>query len=207
MIHSWVPLALPVAHEFLNTDHRLLTTDDTPSSQREASMAMDIKPVTEEQQREFAAMLGIGCDSETAGKFLGIALDQVHTTREVDPAFDSRLLRAEATAEFNHMRNLHEAAKDPKNWRVSVWWLERHAPERFAQRAPGTLTTRQIHRLIDKLSQTIAEEVTHFQDQQRLLTRFAEIIDGIGGEGVAEVSAQLSAAEDAADSHEPGEPR
>ncbi len=56
-----------------------------------------------------------------------------------DSDFAAQLKRAEATPEMAHMRNLHNAAKEEKNWRVSVWWLERQNKARQA-RAEKTAT-------------------------------------------------------------------
>ena len=57
-----------------------------------------------------------------------------------DADFAAEVRRAEAPVELSHMRNVQNAAQDGKNWRASVWWLERRSPERFGPRGAGTVT-------------------------------------------------------------------
>ena len=56
-----------------------------------------------------------------------------------DAEFVANVRRAEASVELSHMRNVQQAAKDKKDWRASVWWLERRSPERFGT-PRGTVT-------------------------------------------------------------------
>jgi len=117
----------------------------------------------------------IGCDRETASKYLGCTLGQLQGALRQDPQFAKQLARAEATPEFIHMRNLHNAAKDEKHWRVSVWWLERCAPERYARRNPDSISAAQLRQIIKQLANAIAGEVASRDDRQRLLARLANI--------------------------------
>jgi hypothetical protein len=135
--------------------------------------------LTEETQREFCAMLAMGCDQETACKYLEIDLPVFQRALTELPNFHRRLLRAEGTAEFGHMRVLHDASREPKNWRISVWWLQRHAPERFIPRTPGALTPLQLKRIVEDLTHVISEEVTQQRDQQRILERLAKIAESL----------------------------
>ena len=138
--------------------------------------------LTEEKKREFCLMISIGCDRETARKYLGCSLQQLKEALRLDSRFARQLDRAEATPEFNHMRNLHHAAKDEKNWRVSVWWLERCAADRYAKRNPEVISPVQLRQVIQELSKAILGEVTSRDDQRRLLIRLTEIARGVEGE-------------------------
>lgn len=120
-------------------------------------------------------MISIGCDRETACNYLGKTAEQLRQHLEHDLDFRSRLRRAEATPEFNHMRNLYNAAKEEKNWRASVWWLERRAPERYARRSPDALTTAQLRVFVEELAENIVGEVSDLNDRTRLLNRLLEI--------------------------------
>lgn len=120
-------------------------------------------------------MISIGCDRETACKYLGLTSKQLSGLLEQDPEFLKQLSKAEATSELTHMQNLRNAAKDEKHWRASVWWLERHAPERYARRAPDTLTVAQLQQIIEELVEAIVCEVTNERDRLRLLNRFEKI--------------------------------
>ena len=70
-----------------------------------------------------------------------------------DRAFAAQLRRTEAGAELAHMGTVKEAAKEAKNWRASVWWLERHAPDRFGPRGAGTVTVRQLDEFLNVLTE------------------------------------------------------
>ncbi|MCG8451383.1 MAG: hypothetical protein MI725_17595, partial [Pirellulales bacterium] len=134
---------------------------------------------SDKQKQEFCLMISIGCDRETACKYLSWRPDQLRRALEQDPEFAKQLLKAEATPEFSHMRNLHNAAKDEKNWRVSVWWLERNAPERYARRAPDALSATQLQQVIEELAEAIVSEVASECDRERLLARFEQIARAI----------------------------
>ncbi len=131
--------------------------------------------LTDDQKREFCLIVLIGCDRETASKYLGCTSSQLQSALQQDPQFAKQLARAEATPEFIHMRNLHNAAKDEKHWRVSVWWLERCAPERYARRNPDAISESQLRQIIKQLADAIAGEVASQDDRQRLLTRLSKI--------------------------------
>ena len=118
---------------------------------------------------------------------------------QLDVGFRKQLLRAEATPEFNHMRNLYNAAKDEKHWRASVWWLERRSPERYARRAPGAITPTQLQQVIEALTGAIAGEVNNSQDRQRVLARLVQIARNLHSDSF---EAALNAAPTIADASE-----
>ena len=122
-------------------------------------------------------MISMGCDRETACNYLGKTAVELHAELQCDNAFRRQLLRAEATPEFSHMRNLYNAAKDEKHWRASVWWLERRAPERYARRAPESISAAQLRQVIEELSEAIGCEVNDPQDRGRVLARLVQIAE------------------------------
>lgn len=138
-------------------------------------LPIEFPPITAEQKSEFCLIVSIGCDRETACKLLNCSPAQLQGELQQDAEFSAKLLRAEATAELNHMRNLHNAAKDEKNWRVSVWWLERCAADRYARRAPESVSAKELSSIVDELAEVIALEFTDQDDRWRLLNRLAQI--------------------------------
>lgn len=135
-----------------------------------------------QQQRQFCSVLQMGCDRETACHFLGISAGQLHHALLHDAPFLTQVLRAEASPEFNHMRNIYNAGKDEKHWRASVWWLERSAPERYARRATAALTTTQLRQAVEELAEVLLREIDDPQAQQRLLARLGEFAQQVRGE-------------------------
>ena len=93
--------------------------------------------LTEEQQRDVVAILNAGCDRATASAYVGLTLEAWDQVLAADAEFTRQILRAEANARLTHMRNVYRAAGDAKNWRTSVWWLERYGPQRSPAGKPA----------------------------------------------------------------------
>lgn len=127
--------------------------------------------LTDEQQSQICAILTVGCDRQTAADYVGCTLADIRKQMLRDAAFLARVLRAEASVELGHMRNVQESAKEKKDWRASVWWLERRSPERFARRDPGSITARQLSTFVGLLADALANDVTNAADRQRVLSR------------------------------------
>jgi len=132
--------------------------------------------MSDEQRRKVCAYLSIGCDREAAAKLSNCSHPDMRREMSRDPAFAVEVRRAEAAGELIHVRNVQNAAQDVKNWRASVWWLERHSPERFARRGAGTVTTRQLKAFVAQLASIVIEELPDAADRQRLLDRFEQLI-------------------------------
>ena len=130
---------------------------------------------TSEQKAQVCAIAAVGCDRQIAAHYLGCRPEDLRGELERDTSFANDLVQAEAQAELGHMRNVKQAAAEEKNWRASVWWLERRAPDRYARRDAGAMSATQIQRFIESLSTLIAEEVRHAPDRDRLLERLQEL--------------------------------
>jgi len=143
------------------------------------SLLPTVSSLSDEQKNEFCSIVLLGCDRVTASRYLGCTLRQLQKALQQDPQFAEQLARAEATPELMHMRNLQNAAKDEKHWRISVWWLEHCAPERYARRNPDAISAAQLRQIIKQLSDAIAGEVANQDDRTRLMKRLAGIASGI----------------------------
>ena len=135
--------------------------------------------LTDEQKGQVCGILSVGCDRETAANFVGCSLADFGRTMQHDPAFAQHVCRTEAGAELGHMRNLQQAAKDAKNWRASVWWLERHAPERFGPRGAGQVTARQLKAFVETLAGILSDEIHDDDDRRRVIARLDQVIGAL----------------------------
>jgi hypothetical protein len=135
----------------------------------------DRHPLSPQQKRELCLILQLGCDRTTAQNYLGLAPSQLRDELVADPAFAQQLQRAEAAVEVQHMRNIYEAAKDEKNWRTSVWWLERRAPERFGRRDARSLSAAEWQRLVRELADILLTEIAEAELRARLFARLEAI--------------------------------
>jgi hypothetical protein len=127
--------------------------------------------LTDQQKQDACAILSTGCDRETSAKYLGCSLADIQREMSRNPQFAAEVRRAEATSELNHMRNVQRAARDDKQWRASVWWLERRAPERFGRRDSGAITARQLEQVIFHLVSLVMEEIHDVADLERVVSR------------------------------------
>jgi hypothetical protein len=128
-----------------------------------------------EQKGQIFGILSVGCDRETAAAYVGCSPADIASAMRQDISFANTVRRTEAAAELAHMRNVQQAGKDVKNWRASVWWLERRSPERFGARSPGTITARHLKTFIQMLSNNLNSDVRDPDDRQRVLDRLEHI--------------------------------
>lgn len=127
--------------------------------------------MTETQRKQLVGTLQLGCPMETATEFAGVEQQDVHAEMLSNPTFTKEVLQSQATPEIVHMRGVREAAKDVKNWRASVWWLERCLPQKYGRRQPGTVTEDEFEKFIAELVELVDSEVRDRHDQQRLIEK------------------------------------
>lgn len=131
--------------------------------------------LTDEQKGQVCGILSVGCDRQTAANFVGCSQADIRRAMQQDAAFCAQLCHAEAGVEMSHMRVVQEAAKDVKNWRASVWWLERRSPERYGGRSAGVVTSRQLKSFIAVVVGILTEDIHSADDRQRLVSRLRSI--------------------------------
>jgi hypothetical protein len=132
--------------------------------------------LTDEQKGQICGILSVGCDRETAANFVGCRAADISRAMLRDHAFAAQVRRTEAGCELGHMRTVQEATKEVKNWRASVWWMERRAPERFGPRAVGQVTLRQLDEFLNVVADIVCDEIECRDDQQRVIVRMGEAI-------------------------------
>jgi hypothetical protein len=72
------------------------------------------------------------------------------------------------------MRTVQKAAKDEKNWRAAVWWLERRSPERFGSRSAGAVTARHLKAFLTMAGDVLNTEIRDPTDRERVMSRLTE---------------------------------
>ena len=127
--------------------------------------------ITEEERRELLGALLTGCDRTTARGLVGVSAGRLRRQLDHDARFARNLRRAEAAVEVHHMRNIYQAAKDEKNWRASVWWLEQKSPERFGRRVGSAGSERSVGDLVERLADVIVAEIPSAADREQLISR------------------------------------
>jgi hypothetical protein len=133
--------------------------------------------LTEEQKGQACGVVSVGCDWQTAANIIGCSLVDFRRAMRQDAEFAARIRRAGAGCELSHMRNIHQAGQDSKNWRASVWWLERHSPERYGRRGAGVITARQIKTFVEVLGDVLREDVKSADERKMVIGRLMSLSD------------------------------
>ena len=131
--------------------------------------------LSDEQRRNICLLLSSGCDREAAAHFARCSKVDLQSEILSSPAFAADVRHAEAMSELAHIRNVQNATQDVKNWRASVWWLERRSPERFARREVGTITVQQLQDFIAQLASSVFDAIQNPDDRERLMERLDQL--------------------------------
>lgn len=128
------------------------------------------------KRREVCAILAVGGTRVMAATYVGCVPATIRATAQRIPEFDEQLRKAELGPEIKFLNSIQAAAGDVKQWRAAAWALERMFPERYARRAPDTITIDQMNEIIQALAEIIVGEVPVKKYRQRLLERLAELL-------------------------------
>ncbi len=113
----------------------------------------------EQKKAEILAVLALGCNRRTAANYVNCHPKTIYNEALRDPNFAEQLSRREASAEIAHLGNINNAAKQSSYWRASAWCLERLYPDRYAARAPDTVTPQQLSDFIGRVAEIIVQDV------------------------------------------------
>lgn len=134
---------------------------------------MNVKrSLTSRQKSKILSMLPLGGDRATVCKYVGATLAQLQAEMKRDPQFAQDVVSAEAAVDLKHFGNVQKASQDEKNWRTSVWWLERRARQQSSDADP--LANPSLMELLDELALAITAEVKDEELQRRVIERLLE---------------------------------
>jgi hypothetical protein len=149
--------------------------------------------VTTADREKLLSIMRLGCPRSTAAKFIGLGEEQLEGLLANDEQLTREVLRAEAEAEVRHMGNVHNASKDEKNWRTSVWWLEQRglvaaaAPEGSEELPEAVLAA------LEKFAELIVAEIPDVTRRQSLLTKLMHIaFESVEAPMVIDAQAQIT---------------
>ncbi|WP_425396710.1 hypothetical protein [Aeoliella sp.] len=133
--------------------------------------------MTEQQANDFVSVVSTGCPVDTGLDVTGVSAEEYDEITRADGELARRARRAAGLAEFHQLRNIKEAGTDPKNWRASVWWLERCRGDRYLSKPPRTFTQQQVEAFHSDVAQLIDSQVRHQDDHERVLEKLSELAD------------------------------
>lgn len=138
-------------------------------------MKTSIEPLTAAQREQLLSYLRTGGDLATMCKYVGSTLVQLQRDMKRDPDFAQEVARAEAAVELTQMGNVLKAAKDEKNWRTSVWWIERRTRQRVGD-SDRAVTEAHIVELVDELARLALKELPDPAAQRRFIEGLNDIL-------------------------------
>lgn len=141
-------------------------------------MPHPVPPLTPAQREEVLSYLPSGGDRITVCEFVGVTPLQLQLEMKRDPTFAESVARAEARVELTQMSKVLKAANDEKNWRTSVWWLERRSRQR--ERLHQSHSEEALVELIDAVARALAEELSDHDQVRRIIERLFDIITQAG---------------------------
>jgi hypothetical protein len=133
---------------------------------------------TEWQRSKLCDVILLGCDRATACDYVGVSPAELQQELERDEKLEREVARAEAQAAVRHMGNVHKAAEDEKNWRTSVWWLERREQARPTG-DPYAPSDAHVAELVDELAKIVVAVIVDAEMQQRLIERLLAVVAGV----------------------------
>ena len=128
--------------------------------------------LNDEQRRSVCDFAVLGCDRTTACHLASCSLTELRAELIANRSFHIDLLRSEAKAKLHHLRNIHQAAIDAKNWRASTWWLERAEPHVYGGRPVASLTAQDLQNFVDAIAAAAVDEFPCPADRERFIARF-----------------------------------
>lgn len=133
-------------------------------------------PVLDEgKRREICAILAVGCNRETAAKYVGCHRTTITKTAQRDEGFALALEQAESKYEILHLSHINKAATEGRYWRAAAWALERKYPARYGQSHGQLLSIEQVRQVLSQFADVLLEEVPEDPDRQRILERLTAL--------------------------------
>jgi len=132
------------------------------------------RALDEKKMEAVCAIVAVGGSRQVAAQYVGCHISTLVRTAQRDDGFRERLSQAEAMFEAAHLRNVNAAGKDAKNWRASVWLLERKFPDRYGRRDSASLSMEQVMLLLTQFAEIVVKEVPA-EFRKRVLKRLAAL--------------------------------
>jgi hypothetical protein len=130
-----------------------------------------------------AAMLGIGCDLSTAARVVGRSPAEVKALLGEDKTFLRDVEKYGSLFEGKHLKHLDKAAEDKKNYRVSMWLLERLRPDKYEKQRPRTIKESQLMPLLKSMAEMLVDGVEDEAAREALFDRVMATANALNPNG------------------------
>jgi len=130
--------------------------------------------ITDEQQIQICAMVGVGCSLRTASRLAGCADSSVRSLLQRDRAFETRFRKSQQSCELMALRHVQLAGE--KNWRAAAWLLERMRPNDYGRIKQDLMTQQQADQVFSQFTEIMMREVKNPEDRRRAFHALREVV-------------------------------
>jgi hypothetical protein len=127
------------------------------------------------KKREICAILAVGCNRETAARYVGCHRTTITKTAQRDESFALALAQAESKYEIVHLSHINKAATEGRYWRAAAWALERKFPLRYGTSIAESFTFEQVTQVLSQFAEALLEEVPEDAIRERILARLGDL--------------------------------
>lgn len=145
----------------------------------------------DKQKSKLLGMVLTGCAREDAAHSVGWSERRLRSEVKADELFALELARSEGFAELHHMRLVHKAAEDEKNWRASTWWIDRRSKDRKERGSKRAVSTDELTEFVESLVHIILTDVTIEADRERLAGILLSTVNEDDHQNLAELLRQM----------------
>jgi hypothetical protein len=118
------------------------------------------------KRAEVCALLAAGVSVREAARFVGCDRGTIRNEARRNDQFRHQLQRARSQAQVHPLRTMQQAAAT--NWRAAAWWLERLAPDTFAEPAASVVGRREANKFAADLIAIIERVVADPLEREQL---------------------------------------
>ena len=129
--------------------------------------------ITEVQQGQICAMVGVGCSLRSAARLVGCHESTVRSLLYRDKAFAERYRKSEQAIELIALRNVQTAAQ--KNWRAAAWLLEHVRPNEYGPIKTDVVTAAQMQYFTQHAKDIISGEIRNPEDRRRVAKALGDV--------------------------------
>jgi hypothetical protein len=114
------------------------------------------------KRREICALVSVGCDLDTAAKYVGCSPSTIRREALRNEDFHDKLRAAELSGQVEPLRAVRSAAST--SWRAAAWLLERTNPRRFGRRDAAAYSEEEVSEILDYWVEVVFNELDGVPD-------------------------------------------
>lgn len=115
--------------------------------------------LTNTKRKMIISLVANGSSRRVAAQYVGCAPSTITRTVRRIPEFAEELVRAEQLNEITLLRNIKNAAQNPRYWRAAAWLLERTNTDDFVIKEKEAITPEKVREFIGHFIENVLCEL------------------------------------------------